>query len=91
MVSQRYLLDKPPAPGAWKRWVDQAAIPAAIDLAGRCETVLEHGAVRARRAPLLALGAAFLAGAGLAAALTPPRRRARWQPRWRDIRSGGNI
>lgn len=79
MVSPSYLLDKPPGPSRLKTWVDQRAIPAAIDAAASGEFVLERAAAATRRAPLLALGVAFLAGTALAAALVPPPRPSRWK------------
>ena len=62
MVDRSYLVGKarPPVPG--KLYLDQRAIPAAIDMAGAVEAAVERVAVQVRRAPSVALGAAVVFG-----------------------------
>lgn len=61
MVSIGYLIDKPHAPGAAKRFVDTRLVPAAIDAAGAVECgIYELGQqVRAQPAKSLLLACAL--------------------------------
>ena len=58
MVSASYMVSKPAPPSALMRFIDQQAIPVAIDAAGSMEMALEHAAVAARKSPLAALAMA---------------------------------
>ncbi len=66
MVTKGYMLDKPPPPPAWKRFVDLELVPRAANALGSVEAVLETIAVHARARPSPALAAAFGVGCGLA-------------------------
>jgi len=65
MVTRAYLLNQPPAPSSLKRWIDQVALPVAIDLAAQVEAGAEKVAVTTRGNPLAIVvgmfGLAFLA------------------------------
>ena len=69
MVGQDYMLEQPPAPPAWKQFIDLEIIPACANAFGAAEAVLERIAVRGRTRPLLALRVAFGIGMGLGALL----------------------
>ena len=81
MTDRGYLLHKPPAPGAWKRALNQQVLPVAIDAATLLETGAEAIARRVRRRPGAGLGLAVLAGCGIAL-LLPRRGRRQSRSRW---------
>lgn len=73
MVSQAYMLEKPSGPSPIKVFFDQKVIPAAINAAGDVEGLLEHVAIRARRAPFASLAAALGIGTILTLWIVPRR------------------
>ena len=74
MVSQAYMLHRPGAPSALKRFVDQRAFPVAINALGAVEARVERVAARSRRSPLAVLSLAAGCGAALALAVCSRRR-----------------
>ncbi len=56
------MTESQPAPGRLKRTVDQAVIPAAVNLAGRVEGALMRASERTRRRPATAMLAALACG-----------------------------
>jgi hypothetical protein len=62
MVTQAYLLHRPPPPSNPKRFLDQQVIPALIDAAAAVEAQIETAANTTRRNPLLACGAMLAIG-----------------------------
>ena len=67
MVGPDYMLDRPPPPPAWRRFIDLELVPGCANALGAVEGVLERIAVQGRIRPLPALGVAFGAGLGLGA------------------------
>lgn len=59
MVGKSYMLASKAAPSGLRLAIDQRVIPAAIDLAGAVEGVLERAVVRTRQQPATAVGAAL--------------------------------
>ncbi len=59
MVTARYLLRRPKAPGAARLFVDQQVMPTAIDLAAMAEAGAERLAVCTKAQPAATLAAAF--------------------------------
>lgn len=62
MVSQSYVLEKPPPPSAAKVFFDQRVMPVAIDAAGAVEARVERLAGHARRQPIVAVSVAIGVG-----------------------------
>jgi hypothetical protein len=73
VISQNYLLKRPPEPSTIKVLVDQAVMPSLIDAAAAVEQQIERIGCCARRAPLSSIGAAF--GLALVASRVLRRRR----------------
>lgn len=59
MVSKSYMTEKKSAPSGVQVFIDQQVIPVGINMAGAVEGLLERVAVRARKQPATAVGAAF--------------------------------
>ncbi len=59
MVSKSYMLAKKSPPSELRLVLDQQVIPAAINVAGAVEGLLERVAVRTRKRPATAVGAAL--------------------------------
>jgi hypothetical protein len=62
MVSVGYLIDKPAAPSALRRFVNQRVIPQAIDAAGVVESAAYELGEQVRRRPGASLAVAALLG-----------------------------
>jgi hypothetical protein len=73
MADTDYLTQKPAAPTAPKRFLDQRVIPGLIDVAGSVEAALEHWTVRVRRSPGASMGVVL--GIGALLSLLLARRR----------------
>jgi hypothetical protein len=65
MIDRRYVLEKPPAPPAWKRYLDLTVLPTLIDAAGALEGVVERVSVGGRVRPLTQIAVALGLGYGL--------------------------
>jgi hypothetical protein len=87
MINPNYLLHRPGAPSAPKRFLDRQVIPLLIDAAGALETTVERMAIGVRQSPGRSMGIAM--GAGMLLSFLLPRRafllprRAFPVPRWR--------
>ena len=66
MVSAGYALDRAPPPSSFKRFVDQRALPVAIDVAGSVEAAVESAAQLVRRQPVAAVLIAAALGYAMA-------------------------
>ena len=73
MIDRDYLLKKESGPSALKVFFNQKVVPAAINLAGAVEGILEQVAIQVRRKPMPALAAALGTGT-LITLLAVPRR-----------------
>ena len=74
MVDKSYLLAKPPAPSGLKVFLDQRALPVAIDAAGSVELGLDRTKIAVRENPAMAMVLAL--GFGWVLALLLAGRRA---------------
>ena len=75
MVDRSYMLARPAPPSALKRFVNQAAIPAAIDAVAAMESGLERLGQSTRQRPWAALSLAAGGGCMIAALLRQRHRR----------------